>query len=204
MDVPLESTGTMEVPTGQLWMRSSGNIAGVLDVESGSLLRVEGNYVLAPGTVVTVDGTLQLVSGTGTFNELLGLNGAVSISGGTWNWNADQVFGSLNLSGGVMAGTGTLLMDNVFTWSGGRLSGVGRTIIESNVVAVLSGGSTKNLDAGRVLENRGVVRWSGGNINLNSTGSGGSGRIENVAGAVWEWSRWPVGIGICRPVGLGM
>ena len=46
VDVPLNSTGTMEVPTGELWWRSSGSIGGVLEVASGSVLRVEGNYTL--------------------------------------------------------------------------------------------------------------------------------------------------------------
>ncbi len=64
------------------------------------------------------------------------------------------------------------------------MTGSGRTIAQGS----LSIGGSVGLDAGRVLENRGTATWSAGSIDLNAGSGGGSGRIENAAGALFEAS----------------
>jgi hypothetical protein len=98
---------------------------------------------------------------------------------------ADVSLPRFAFNAGTLTGAGVLTLEESFAWTGGTISGAGRTIIASNAVATVSGGANKGLDSDRVLENRGTVDWSGGNLDFNSFSGGGSGRIENAVGALW-------------------
>src|SRR5690606_3543796 len=88
----------------------------------------------------------------------------------------------------TVLGPGNILITNMFTWTSGNMGGPGRTVIEPTGVATLRSASTKGLDAGRTLENKGLIEWSGGDLNLNSGSSGGSGRFENLGTGVLKVS----------------
>ena len=94
--------------------------------------------------------------------------------------------GVFALSGGSLNSAYDLTVQGALAWTGGLMSGAGRTIIAGGATAALGGAGTKGLDAGRVLENRGTVLWTGGTIDLNDLAVGGSGRVENTAAGLLD------------------
>jgi hypothetical protein len=203
--VPFVNTGTVEVQAGTCNWNNGLNNAGNITSVAGATVRFSGGTSTnATGAVVQLDGPLFLQGGSGQFGSGFEARTSVSVSGGTWvlataqpalTWsvsNGDvqvhgaQVANVLTVSGGSLGGTNTFTVQSNFLWTGGTIYGAGRLIVAPGGLLEITNGVTKNLDAARVLENQGVARWWAGDLQLNPTGTGGSGRIENAAGAVWE------------------
>ena len=125
--------------------------------------------------------TITHQSGTDTINSLTSQEN-IALTGGTLNLNAaSMINGSYTQSGGILGGTGNLTVTGAATLSGGVMTDAGRTILQgATALTALS------LDALRVLENRGAVTWSAGELDLNATGAAGVGQIENALGGVFE------------------
>jgi len=124
---------------------------------------------------------------------------------GNWNvaanWNPKQVPGpgdhafisnftvfvtsgttvnSLTLSGGTLSGTNTLTVSNVLNWTGGGMSGGGRTVIAPGATLNLVNTNAVGLWEW-TLENGGTVIWTGtGDLSC------GSAVLTNRPGALWE------------------
>jgi hypothetical protein len=81
---------------------------------------------------------------------------------------------TLMLSGGVMDGTGAVVVPTVFNWTGGTLGGTGITTSTGNLL--IDGAVTLN----RSLDNNGSGVWQGTN-NI-----GGTGTFNNLTGAVFD------------------
>jgi hypothetical protein len=120
---------------------------------------------------VLVDGVLSLASGTLTVTS-----------------TADQsTIVTLNLGGGTLDAAATVLLTgsgaNGSFWTGGRMAGPGATRIASGATLDLSGSSFVTLAAGRSLDVRGKLNWSGGYILQGGTSSGifvGSGGLFDI------------------------
>jgi hypothetical protein len=77
---------------------------------------------------------------------------------------------------------GNLTVTGNATISGGTQTGTGTTTLEGN--STISG---MGVDGGRIVRNEGTVTWNGSGIDLNVlNATGGSGRIDNASGAVWD------------------
>src|SRR5207244_5287227 len=72
--------------------------------------------------------------------------------------------GTLNLSGGTLAGSGDFTVSSLLNWTGGTLGGNGTTSVAAAATLALGGTSTLVLD-GCTLQNAGTGTWGGtGNI----------------------------------------
>jgi RHS repeat-associated protein len=152
VSVPFANNGTVEVQTGTLNFNGGGFSTG-------------GFLFTAPTTLQFGGSTFNLNAGT-TFAGL----GTVLLSGGTVNVNdavslpAETGF---TMTGGFLAGAGTLTVEGACSWPGGEMTGTGVTTI--NGPLSLTGTSEKRLSQSRVLNNGGTAMWSGGLVRLLNT-----------------------------------
>lgn len=178
------------------------NNSGTVAIEANLLLSGDrftnnGAIILAPGTTnrfaaggsgngtfsVPPTALVEWTGGTFTLDSGAQLNGdglyRIS-SPAAVAANASFAVSNLDLTAGTLGGTGTVTIANVMNWTGGGMSGGGRTIIPTGAMlnaALPSGGG---LNA-RTLENAGAVVWTGaGNIGFVSS------VITNRAGALFE------------------
>jgi len=181
------------------------NNPGTLDLEAGTLLfnldlTNTGTVLLAPGTTNRFAGSTGLSSGpfnappgslveqdSGTFTLLPGaqLNGEglYRLNGGVLVDDIDLTVTNLDYlddSGDAsLDGSGTLTIDNVMNWTGGTMTGSGRTVISPG--ATLNLAVATGVTLSRTLENAGTVLWTGaGSVNVDG------GILTNDAGALFQ------------------
>jgi len=73
----------------------------------------------------------------------------------------------INQDSGIMGGNQMVTVLNQMNWTGGTMSGVGRTVISAG--ATLNIGNTVTLAGGRTLDNGGTVLWTVGSIAVGTT-----------------------------------
>jgi hypothetical protein len=171
------NTGTLTVQNGVTFTNS-----GMVEIQTGTLRLGGGGS--ATGTFDAAVTTLvEWTSGGFTLNAGAQLNGAglYKISGATVTDNTTLTVGNLDLITGTLDGTGTITISNAMNWTGGNMSGSGRTIIPPGVTLNLSNASGVLLIT-RTLENGGsVLRTGAGSIELDSGAV-----ITNRSGALFE------------------
>ena len=166
----LNNTGTLEADSGTLSLTGGGTFgASTLTTANGATLSFDGGTYTLAGAV----------TGTG--------GGTVAVTGGTVVTSASPVSlaSGFSQSAGTLSGLGDFTVAGAGVFTGGVDTGPGRTILTGT--SSFTSGSFY-LDAGRTLENKGTLTWSGGNIimgeNPNGSSVGGS-TINNDAGASW-------------------
>lgn len=65
------------------------------------------------------------------------VTGLTTVNGGTVDVVADVTLPKATISSGIVEGAGTLRFTGPFTWSGGTMRGLGKTIVEENATATL-------------------------------------------------------------------
>jgi len=142
------------------------NNYGVVNVNAGSVDAVTGGstigtYNLATSTTLSLGGAMTFGTGStiaGDGDVLLTSGGVITIQGQcTWH-NAE--IDNANISGG-----GDLTLAGASSWTGGSMSGAGKTIVPAGATLTLSGGSHS---LSRRLENSGSLVWTGGPIAINA------------------------------------
>ena len=105
------------------------------------------------------------------------------INSGTATANAAVSIAGLNLSSGTLSGTGDVTINTALNWTGGSMSGAGRTIIAAGAtMAITANGSTS---LSRALDNNGAATMSGINSwNFNTA----TAIFSNLAGATFTAS----------------
>lgn len=193
-DALFDNSGTLLKSTG-----GNYSIAVPVHNRSGGLVSVEaGSFTFGAGG--SQAGAVTIAS-----------NAALGLSGGTHEVNAGASFGgagtlSLTGAGTVLQLNAPTTVTSLFSMGGGTISGSDLTLEGPVTIAIssslgvmtgaatttlkghstLSGGANNpfGLDGGRVLRNEGNAIISGV-INLNRLDTGaGSGRIDNVSGAL--------------------
>jgi hypothetical protein len=111
------------------------------------------------------------------------------VAGGTsqnWSTGANGVLG---LSSGTLTANRDLAVDGAFNWSGGRLRGIGNTIVGNTGVLAISGDADK-LFSRYQLTNFGAATWSGTGSIVAGNGAifrnAGSFAINNDATFGWD------------------
>lgn len=144
-NVPFHNLGKVSVTSGLLELRAGGTNTGSFAIFAGSQVRfTAGTHVLEGATfsgqgVVVQDGAVLVVNGT-------------------------VQAPNFQLQGRDLTGPGTLTVSRSLLWTGGTMSGAGKT--EASGTLEISGAEGKILSR-RTLNNRGRGTWSGGgNIGL--------------------------------------
>lgn len=174
--VPFNNNGVFTFTAGTVNLNGGGSTSNAIDVAMGATLRFGSTtYVVAPTATLTGAGTLAFASGNHIISGLIDFSGTLRIEGATVNVNFFAVVGTLDLASGVLAGTGDTIVASSLLWTGGRMSGTGRTLIDAGAAFTLAGAGTRELH--RTLLNGGNVTLNSGTIAFNN------GRFENLFGA---------------------
>lgn len=170
--------------------------AGTFSAGPGSSITGAGNLTVS-GASATLDGLIN-VSGSNTFSGISGptanltgiyicTNNTLTISGATTaNFNgtgtvAPTTLSLLRVGNGnpTLGGNNTVTILSQMDWTGGTMSGSGRTIIQPGATLNLANPSTVVLN--RTLENGGTVLWTGaGGFTFNNS------TFTNRAGALFH------------------
>ncbi len=166
------SSANAAFTAGTVSVNGSYNVPGV---SSFSGATVDFNAPAALGTATRV------TAGTVNFNSTLAASlESLALSAGTLNLGANDLAGTaLTLTGGTLAGSGTLTVAGTAGLANCSVTGPGTLRFQGPVALTASVG----LDGGRTLRSDGALTWSGGSINLNSGTLAGAGTLLNSTGA---------------------
>jgi archaellum component FlaF (FlaF/FlaG flagellin family) len=197
-------TGTFEVPTGTTLSlagthnASSGssfigggaltvsggtaNLSGLVNVGgtntfSGGTINLAGNYISADNTVIVSGGVVNLTG------DYLCTGSTLVLSGGTANFSGPGTasLAILNFSSGTLGGNSILTVENTMSWTGGMMSGSGRTVLAPEATLDAAIPSSAILRE-RTLENGGTVVFTGAGVLTIDSG----GVIANRPGALFR------------------
>ncbi|MBN1934093.1 MAG: hypothetical protein JW934_05490 [Anaerolineae bacterium] len=132
------------------WSGCSGNVPGGTDTAIVPWV-MSNDPILSTNTTV---GSLTVQS-----------SGELTIASG----GALTINGAFTLAG-TLTGDGDVTVNGGMDWTGGTLSGSGKTIIAPGATLTIDGSSYKSL-SGRTIQNQGVATWSG---TADIYGSGGA------------------------------
>jgi hypothetical protein len=165
-----ECRGTLEIQNGIIVSEGGGLLDGLMEMEDTTAFRVgAGGFTISVNGSISGDSTLELTGGTTTIHA----NTAVS---------------KLALSGGHLAGSGTITVTDEFTWTSGGMNGSGRLVLGQTGQGTVSTSNFKYLDGSWVFENRGSVVYndSAGVMFAGQSGVAGTSKIVNTASGVFE------------------
>jgi hypothetical protein len=200
--VAFNDYGTVNFPGGTLTLFGGGILANSLSVPTGSTLNLGGGaFTSSSNLSITGGGTLLASSATATLGGVVNVTGsnifsggstelngyyvctnnALTISGGTVNFDGTGLVSPsvISLSGGSLGGSNTVTAGSAMSWTGGTMSGTGRTFIPQGVTLTISNQSPIFITS-RTLDNGGTTTWSGANIDMNG------GVITNESGALFQ------------------
>jgi hypothetical protein len=219
--IAFNNSGNVEIQTGTLSLGGGGTHNGSFAVAGDATLMLSGGTHMADassgitggGQFTVSGGTANLaglvsVSGTNTFSpngtaNLTGnyicTNNTLVISGnGGPNFNGTGIVAPavVTLSGATLGGSNLVTVLNQMNWTGGTMSGSGRTVIEPGATLNVANPSTVTLST-RALENGGTALWTGtGVIGMNNNSV-----ITNRPGALFHAQNaatFSFGGGACR------
>jgi hypothetical protein len=158
------TSNSIIVGAGNLLVEGPGNFAGTVNVAGSNIFNLTG---------------LNVVNLTGDY---ICTNNALIIEGGTANFDGTGIVSPsiLTLSGGTLGGAQTVSVGNSMSWTGGSLSGTGRTLILPGASLTVNNLSTFNSITSRTLDNGGTTTWAGASLTMNG------GVITNEPGALFQ------------------
>lgn len=200
--VSFNNYATVELQSGTLNLSGGGTHTGSFDVTAGTTLNLRGTQVSSLGSSMTGAGNLTVGGGTATLAGLVNVSGThlfdagtvnltgnyictnntLNLTGGTANFNGTGTVtpAVINQDSGTMGGNQVVTVLSQMNWTGGTMSGTGRTVIPPGATLIISTGATVTLSGGRVLENGGTTLWTAGNFGVSGA------VITNRPGALFE------------------
>jgi hypothetical protein len=165
-NIPFNNSGTVIVSSGILALNGGGASSGTFIANASSMLRFGGGTQVATGARVSGAGTVDFSGGTTSFDptSIYAVSGITTASGGTASFGNNATTNALRLSGGNIAGAGTLTDSGVGTWTDGSMSGAGTTVFGPSSVLTISGPNDKGLS--RNVVSNGVATWTTGRMNV--------------------------------------
>jgi hypothetical protein len=188
IDVIFNSTGKVNVSSGNLTLEGGGIDKGTFTIALGSTLGFgggntafgssigttsvpqKGSVTFSGGTTTVtgtynISGTTNVRGGTVTYlDKLTSLGTTLTVSGGTADFGSNNfTVATLNLTGGALTGSGAVTVTGTLTWSGGAMSGSGSTTLTAAATMNLGSGTggDEALDT-RTFKNNGAVTWLAG------------------------------------------
>jgi hypothetical protein len=172
LNARFNNDGTLDVAFGPLTLGGGGASSGTFTAETGTTLSFGGGLAtLSAASTVNGAGSVAFSGGTTTLLGAYTLTGDTTVSGGTPTFNSNVTLPTLTLSGGTLAGAGTVTVSGLLTWTGGTMSGGGRTVANGGID--INGSNPKVLGF-RTLDNVGMATWTG------------TGYLDFSGGAVWN------------------
>ena len=163
VSVAFNNNGAVNVSQGVLALDEGGSHIGNFDIAAGTVLSLNGTHNFNAGSV-TSPGTLRVQGGVVNFNAPYFIAGTTDLAGGTLNLSANALSGGLQQSSGQVIGAGTFTVSGPAAISFGGHSGVGTTRVQGATSITSTG---LRLDGGRIFRNEGTVTQSG-NVDLNN------------------------------------
>ncbi len=172
------STGVVTVSSGILESRNNGTSDGTLIAELGAeLLFTSGTQTLTASSTVNGGGVISAGPGsTVTSAGSWAVTGTTRVNGGTLDYDGSGSTTGFELLSGIKGGSGSLLINGPFTWTGGSVSGgFGETVVAATGFGAISGAAARTLNS-HILAIAGTVTWTG--THSVSSGSGGVIRVD--------------------------
>jgi hypothetical protein len=180
--ITLNSYGTVDLQTGTVVCNGSFLNNGVLSLGPGTTCRLTAGGSASGAFTAPPTALVEWTAGTFTLNSGAQLNdaGRYRINGATLTCNPDVVVQNLDVLAGTFGGNSTVTVSNVMNWTGGTMSGAGRTTIPAGATLNISSPSGVFL-ANRSLEIGGTALWTNaGGITMTAA------VITNRAGALFQ------------------
>ena len=159
-DWAFDNQGLVPVSSGAVALNSGGTSSGTFTSAAGGLVRFSGgSHSLITTASIRGAGKTQITGGTVT---------AVN------HVNASSPATTLEISGGAItsAVNGSFSAVGTVTWTGGNIGGVFHVTSGSSIN--LSGGNTKQISDGGVINNFGSATWTG------------TGRLQGYQNSTWN------------------
>lgn len=157
----LQPGGRVDVQEGTLGLSGTGTVSGTLNIGQGAAAVFTSNFTFAAGGLISGIGAVVLSTGTQTMTGSYTVAGAVTVATS-------------------LTGTGNLTVTGSLSWTGGTMSGTGRTIVaESGLFTGPAAGGSATLS--RTLEIGGTGTLANGISMANGTLSILSGGTLNVS-----------------------
>jgi hypothetical protein len=180
------NNGTVGVSAGAGLALGPGTFAGSASssITGAGQFSVNGGSVALAG-LVNVSGTNTFANGTANLTgNYICTNNNLIISGGTANFDGTGSVSPtlLNLSSGTLGGGQTVTVGGSMGWTGGVMSGTGRTVIPAGATLTINVPAFSSLTLNnRTLDNGGTTIWTGtGFLNVNGA------VITNRPGALFD------------------
>ncbi|MBK9092073.1 MAG: hypothetical protein IPM84_04715 [Anaerolineae bacterium] len=152
IDMIFNNTGTLNLRAGTFQINSGGSSSGPFQVQAGATLNFSvDTYTFAATATVANAGAVRFSSGTVTVNGAFSGAGSVTVNGGTATFagaytatgpvtlsSGNLIFNAPNgvslptftQSNGTLDGAATVTVNGALSWSGGTMSGSGRTVAQ--------------------------------------------------------------------------
>ena len=155
-----DNSGSVQAQTGTINFAGGATLGGSFQANSGAAINFNvGTYTLSSPPNFQGPGPVQI--STTTLNAFTG---------------------TFTLSGSTLVGQNTVAATGTISLNGTSL-GTGATLTIANS-AVLNIQSATTFSG--VLTNQGTVNWLAGNVTVNTNGTGTTGAIQNLAGALFD------------------
>src|SRR4051812_15066781 len=162
--VSFNNTGSVDVQAGTLSFSAGGSNSGSIALTAGTTLGLSGAYTHDGTSKITGAGAVNVTGGTQSFADGAEVNPALSISSGTVSFAGNVTLSDLTLNSGALTGSGDVSVNGALTWSGGTMTGTGRTIVANT--GTLNINNTVH-DLLRTLQNDGTGTWIAGALQMN-------------------------------------
>src|SRR5262249_53789577 len=130
----LQNTGTIAVQSGTLLLSGVGNSSGAFTAGTGATLEFGGPLqVLQQASDVSGTGDVRFTGGTTYVFCSYHFDGTSTLVAGTVNFLSDATLARLVLTGGKLAGSGTVTVTDSLDWTEGTMAGPGRTVANGTV-----------------------------------------------------------------------
>src|SRR5262249_36726101 len=141
-----------------------------------------GGILPGPGDVAVINSVLPLtvthsLAVADSIGSLL-CNQSLDLSAGSLSVAANSTVSTLDLTGGVLASSGTTTISGLFTWTSGTLTGSGQVNAVGGLL--LNGTGPMTLDS-TTLNNSTTATWAAGNVNTVGTST-----LNNLSGATFN------------------
>lgn len=169
--VSFNNYNVAQIQSGTLVLGGGGTNSGNLSVGAGATLNMaSGTFISDPGSTIAGGGQFIFSGGTANLTgEWLGTNNTFVFSGGTGNFDGTGTVAPsvINLDSGALGGAQTVTVGSVMNWTGGAMSGPGRTVIPPGITLNAAIPSFASMTS-RTLEIGGTMIWMGpGSISMN-------------------------------------